>query len=146
MKVRPDCEAFELKQFPEQRGECQTDGHFLCKNCKHIAPAEEMEYSDNVERFYPELLNFQQPQESETEPTFTCQGCKHELPMNFSMRTPDYCYMCDPNITVDELLQQPFPAVESEHPDGEDDREAEYDPDELYYNQNADGYIRDGGE
>ncbi len=30
--------------------------------------------------------------------------------------------------------------------DSEDDREPDYDPEELYYIQNADGDIRDGGE
>jgi Asp-tRNA(Asn)/Glu-tRNA(Gln) amidotransferase B subunit len=35
---------------------------------------------------------------------FTCKWCKHTLPMKFQMRTKDYCYMCDPNITLEELL------------------------------------------
>ncbi len=36
---------------------------------------------------------------------FTCQGCGHELPITFVERTPQFCYLCDPNITVEELLQ-----------------------------------------
>lgn len=38
--------------------------------------------------------------------TFTCKGCGHELPDIFIMRTPNYCYMCDPAVTVDELLAE----------------------------------------
>ena len=35
---------------------------------------------------------------------FTCIGCKHELPVEFQIRTAGYCYLCDPNVTVSELL------------------------------------------
>ena len=35
---------------------------------------------------------------------FTCQNCKHELPNKFNLRTKGYCYLCDPNITLDECL------------------------------------------
>jgi hypothetical protein len=35
---------------------------------------------------------------------FICKGCGHELPEDYSMRTEGYCYMCDPNITTEELL------------------------------------------
>ena len=35
---------------------------------------------------------------------FICQGCKHELPMDFNLRTEGFCYLCDPNITLDECL------------------------------------------
>lgn len=38
--------------------------------------------------------------------TFKCKGCGHELPGNFQMRTEGYCYLCDPKVTVDELLNQ----------------------------------------
>jgi hypothetical protein len=36
--------------------------------------------------------------------TFKCKGCGHELPENFQMKTKGYCYMCDPEVTVKELL------------------------------------------
>lgn len=39
----------------------------------------------------------------ETE-TFTCQGCLHELPLSYSLRTEGYCYYCDPNISLLELI------------------------------------------
>jgi hypothetical protein len=52
-EVRPDCESFELKKYPEQTGDCQTDGHYLCKNCRHIADPDSMEEGDNVHRYYP---------------------------------------------------------------------------------------------
>lgn len=50
---RGDCSEFELKEGPQQCGDCQTDGHYLCINCKHIASFEDMELSDNRERYYP---------------------------------------------------------------------------------------------
>lgn len=37
--------------------------------------------------------------------TFKCKGCGHELPVNFQIRTDGYCYLCDPNVTVKELLK-----------------------------------------
>jgi hypothetical protein len=40
-----------------------------------------------------------------TKETFICKGCGHDLPNDFSIRTEDYCYMCDPNVTVEELLK-----------------------------------------
>jgi len=35
---------------------------------------------------------------------FICKQCNHKLPMKFQMKTKGYCYMCDPHITVEELL------------------------------------------
>ncbi len=35
---------------------------------------------------------------------FKCKGCEHELPLNYSMKNPKYCYLCDPEVTIDELL------------------------------------------
>jgi hypothetical protein len=35
---------------------------------------------------------------------FTCQGCNCELAEDYSLRTKGYCYLCDPNITLEELL------------------------------------------
>ena len=37
--------------------------------------------------------------------TFKCKGCGHELPLEVMMRTIDYCHLCDPNVTLKELLQ-----------------------------------------
>lgn len=37
--------------------------------------------------------------------TFRCKGCGHELPLEMTMRTIDYCHLCDPNVTLKELLQ-----------------------------------------
>ena len=36
--------------------------------------------------------------------SFICEGCKHELPEDYQMRTKGWCYLCDPHITVAELL------------------------------------------
>lgn len=36
--------------------------------------------------------------------TITRNGCGHQLPADYQMRTDGFCYMCDPNITVEELL------------------------------------------
>lgn len=43
--------------------------------------------------------------DEDLEPAFECHGCGHVfLPDVCSLRTDGYCYLCDPNITVDELL------------------------------------------
>ena len=34
----------------------------------------------------------------------TVEGCENELPSNYSIKTEGYCYLCDPNVTVKELL------------------------------------------
>lgn len=36
--------------------------------------------------------------------TFKCKGCGHDLPLSMAMRTPDYCHLCDPNISLKELI------------------------------------------
>jgi hypothetical protein len=36
--------------------------------------------------------------------SFVCKQCNHELPIDFNMRTDGYCYLCDPNVSVEELL------------------------------------------
>jgi hypothetical protein len=51
-ELRTDCSSFELKDNPNDCGDCQTDGHFLCSNCKHIASFKKMELSDNRMRYY----------------------------------------------------------------------------------------------
>ena len=53
-EIRLDCEDFQLKEFESQCGDCQTDGHYQCKYCKHIASFEKMD-TDNRHSFYPEL-------------------------------------------------------------------------------------------
>lgn len=40
---------------------------------------------------------------------FTCHACKHVLPNEFQIRTEGYCYLCDPNVTVEELLSSKKP-------------------------------------
>ncbi len=50
---RTDCEDFEPKRWPHDCGDCQTDGHYLCAGCKHIAPFEEMELADTRMGYYP---------------------------------------------------------------------------------------------
>lgn len=37
--------------------------------------------------------------------TFNCKGCGHNLPKDYQIKTDGYCYLCDPNVTVDELLK-----------------------------------------
>lgn len=46
---------------------------------------------------------------------FKCKGCGHELPSTYCIRTLGYCYLCDPNITVDELLK-PTVSASKEQP------------------------------
>jgi hypothetical protein len=36
---------------------------------------------------------------------FTCKGCGHEIPKFFVMKNEGYCYMCDPDVTLEELLK-----------------------------------------
>jgi hypothetical protein len=38
--------------------------------------------------------------------SFVCGGCGHTLDLSFSLRTKGYCYLCDPNITLEELLSE----------------------------------------
>lgn len=52
IEKRTDCEDFEAKRWPHDCGDCQTDGHYLCAGCQHIASFDEMELSDNRERYY----------------------------------------------------------------------------------------------
>lgn len=37
--------------------------------------------------------------------TFNCKRCGHNLPKEYQIKTDGYCYLCDPNITVNELLK-----------------------------------------
>jgi hypothetical protein len=37
---------------------------------------------------------------------FVCSACNHELPISYSIKTENYCYMCDPNVTIEELLYE----------------------------------------
>lgn len=30
---------------------------------------------------------------------FTCKGCGHNLPNDFSVKSEEYCYLCDPEVT-----------------------------------------------
>lgn len=53
LERREDCEEFEMKRNEYSRGQCQTDGHYLCSNCIHIASFRDMELSDNRESYYP---------------------------------------------------------------------------------------------
>ena len=49
---RNDCESFEPKQHINDCGDCQTDGHYLCAGCKHIASFDQMETYDNRITYY----------------------------------------------------------------------------------------------
>lgn len=42
---------------------------------------------------------------------FVCIGCGHELEPQFCMRAKGYCYLCDPHVTLQELLQDQTPMV-----------------------------------
>lgn len=49
---RTDCEYFKPKRWEHDCGDCQTDGHYLCKGCREIAPFDEMELWDNRMKYY----------------------------------------------------------------------------------------------
>ena len=44
-----------------------------------------------------------------TRSSFNCKGCGHDLPLDYSVKTDDYCYLCDPAITLEECLQDVKP-------------------------------------
>ena len=35
---------------------------------------------------------------------FTCIGCGCEVPKSYCIKTDGYCYICDPNVTPDDML------------------------------------------
>ena len=41
--------------------------------------------------------------------SFVCKNCNHELPKTFSVKTDQYCYLCDPKVTLEECLQKDYP-------------------------------------
>jgi hypothetical protein len=41
--------------------------------------------------------------------SFTCKGCEHDLPLDYCVKTDDYCYLCDPAVTLEECLQDDKP-------------------------------------
>jgi hypothetical protein len=41
--------------------------------------------------------------------TFVCQGCRCKVPNDFSVKTNGYCYLCDPEVTLEECLQDEYP-------------------------------------
>lgn len=97
---RPDCAEFELKEYPHQCGDCQTDGHYLCINCKHIASFEDMELSDNRERYYPKQYKQELQQVVGTMEGDKCNrnGCEGILeythPANCSCHINPPCSAC----------------------------------------------------
>ena len=40
--------------------------------------------------------------------SFVCKNCNHELPKTFSVKTDQYCYLCDPKVTLEECLQKDY--------------------------------------
>lgn len=59
VEVRSDCEEFSPKNNSWERGSCETDGHYLCRKCKHIAPFHLMSVWDNKEKYYPKDAQIQ---------------------------------------------------------------------------------------
>lgn len=69
-------------------------------------------------KIVPVKLQLQEkPVEKETtENLFICNGCNHLLDTVFIMKTPGYCYMCDPNVTLEELLSdEPIAETKKEY-------------------------------
>jgi len=82
IEKRTDCDCFEMKRWEHDCGDCQTDGHYLCAGCKHIAPFEEMELSDNRMRYYEnqekesiELQNLPSAEDDEEDNWQPCSDC-----------------------------------------------------------------------
>lgn len=40
----------------------------------------------------------------EAEKSFICKGCNCDVSEELCLRTPEFCYLCDPNIKLEELL------------------------------------------
>lgn len=64
---RADCSEFEPKRRISETGMCETDGHYLCGGCKHIAPFNKMEIQDNREKYYPKDFEISQLKEKVNE-------------------------------------------------------------------------------
>lgn len=43
--------------------------------------------------------------ETESNITFECEGCKHNLPVSYSIQSENFCFLCDPKISTEELLK-----------------------------------------
>lgn len=66
---RQDCNDFDAKEYPNQTGSCETDGHYLCAGCKHIAPFDMMTEADNRRVYYPKEYDEWMSKEEEIEDT-----------------------------------------------------------------------------
>ena len=57
MSVRrhPHCDSFSPKQYPDQTGNCETDGCYLCAGCAHISDFDGMSLYDIRMAFYPDM-------------------------------------------------------------------------------------------
>ncbi len=75
----------------------QTVGDFS-ENCQHFSLHFIPPYADATTS-----VDSSVPKEKDT---FICKSCNHELPAAYIMLTPGYCYMCDPNVSLEELLTQ----------------------------------------
>lgn len=74
------------------------------RKAKTLLPLTDAERARQIAEFEA-VFHFDTDTTMETEEKeFTCKACKHELPVSYSLRTEGYCYLCDPNITVAELL------------------------------------------
>jgi hypothetical protein len=38
--------------------------------------------------------------------SFKCHGCGHECNEDYNLRTEGFCYLCDPNITLEECISE----------------------------------------
>lgn len=41
-----------------------------------------------------------------THPQIKCHGCGHYVPKDYVLRTQGFCYLCDPNITLEEAISE----------------------------------------
>ena len=96
----------------------QTAWHFVAaKLFTHDSHYKGMKSPSNIEYIKSQLdargkkykivsVELQLPEkEAESHPyTFVCKGCNHLLNNVCQLRTAGYCYLCDPNITLEELL------------------------------------------
>jgi hypothetical protein len=92
----------------QTRLHCQNGGLLLRK-------VGEGDYTLNIKVYTPSNANAKRMaalvqdaiRDINTEP-FICEGCGHELDRSYSLRSANYCLLCDPAISVQELLDWPI--------------------------------------
>lgn len=79
----------------------QSDAGWMCSDC--IEKSEPELHKNMIDDGSIKLMSDIQKAINE-DSTFKCEGCKHILPKDYVIKTPNFCYMCDPHLTIEEIL------------------------------------------